>query len=47
MAALRVDTNVVSYIIKRDTRGMIYRPHLDGQDLFVVRDRRGAVSMGG
>ena len=34
MAAL-VDTNVVSYVIKRDTRGMIYRRHLDGQDLFV------------
>jgi predicted nucleic acid-binding protein len=35
MASLLVDTNVVSYLLKRDTRGMIYRPHLHRNDLFI------------
>jgi tRNA(fMet)-specific endonuclease VapC len=33
MARVVVDTNVVSYLIKGDTRATIYRPHLSGQDL--------------
>jgi predicted nucleic acid-binding protein len=30
-----VDTNIVSYIYKRDTRAKLYEPHLTGQTLFV------------
>jgi predicted nucleic acid-binding protein len=26
-----VDTNVVSYIFKRDTRGELYKPHIEGK----------------
>lgn len=26
-----VDTNVVSYIFKRDTRGTLYKPHIEGR----------------
>jgi len=29
--AVVVDTDVVSYLFKRDTRAQHYRPHLDGQ----------------
>ena len=29
--AVVVDTDVVSFLYKRDTRAMLYRPHLDGQ----------------
>jgi tRNA(fMet)-specific endonuclease VapC len=29
--AVVVDTDVVSFLYKRDTRAEIYRPHLDGQ----------------
>ena len=29
--AVVVDTDVVSYLFKRDTRADLYRPHLDGQ----------------
>ena len=29
--AIVVDTDVVSYIVKGDTRGALYRPHLAGQ----------------
>jgi tRNA(fMet)-specific endonuclease VapC len=28
-----VDTNVISYLLKRDTRANLYRPHLDGKSL--------------
>ena len=35
MASFLVDTNVASYVMKRDTRGMLYRPHRHGQDLFI------------
>lgn len=26
-----IDTNVVSYILKRDTRGELYKPHIEGK----------------
>jgi predicted nucleic acid-binding protein len=26
-----VDTNVISYIFKRDTRGALYKPHIEGR----------------
>ena len=26
-----VDTNVISYIFKRDTRGTLYKPHIEGR----------------
>ena len=29
--AVVVDTDVVSFLYKRDTRAALYRPHLDGQ----------------
>jgi tRNA(fMet)-specific endonuclease VapC len=29
--AVVVDTDVVSFLFKRDTRAALYRPHLDGQ----------------
>jgi tRNA(fMet)-specific endonuclease VapC len=29
--AVIVDTDIVSFLYKRDTRAMLYRPHLDGQ----------------
>lgn len=29
--AVVVDTDVVSFLYKRDTRAQLYRPHLDGQ----------------
>jgi predicted nucleic acid-binding protein len=28
---IAVDTNVVSYIFKRDTRGTLYTPHIEGR----------------
>jgi predicted nucleic acid-binding protein len=31
-----VDTNVVSYIFKDDTRGELYRAHLDGRLLMIA-----------
>ena len=30
-----VDTDVVSFLYKRDTRAMAYRPHLNGQLPFI------------
>ena len=35
MDAVLVDTDVVSYIFKRDTRGALYDPHLDGRSQFI------------
>jgi tRNA(fMet)-specific endonuclease VapC len=35
MSALVVDTDVVSFIFKLDTRGALYDPHLSGGSLFV------------
>ncbi len=35
MNAVLVDTDVVSYIFKRDTRGALYDPHLNGRSQFV------------
>ena len=26
-----IDTNVISYLFKRDTRGVLYKPHIDGR----------------
>ena len=31
-----VDTNVVSYIFKKDTRGELYQPVLDGKLLMIA-----------
>src|SRR5215469_3631435 len=31
MAGVLIDTNVLSYLFKRDTRGEIYRQHIDGK----------------
>jgi tRNA(fMet)-specific endonuclease VapC len=33
--AIVVDTDVLSYLFKGDTRGDLYRPHLDGQVLLI------------
>jgi hypothetical protein len=30
-----VDTNIISYLLKRDTRGDLYRPHPDGKSLYL------------
>lgn len=35
-----VDTDVVSYIFKGDTRGGLYRPHLDGQITVIAAQTR-------
>lgn len=35
MSVLLVDTNIVSYVFKRDTRAAAYAPHLNGQTLAV------------
>ena len=35
MSDVVVDTDVVSYLFKRDTRARLYRPHLLGQTLYV------------
>ena len=35
MDPVLVDTDVVSYIFKLDTRGAQYEPHLDGRSQFV------------
>lgn len=35
MIALLVDTDVVSYVFKRDTRSVLYEPHLSGNSLFI------------
>src|ERR1044072_7543234 len=35
-----VDTVVVSYIFKGDTRGDLYRPHLDGQIAVIAAQTR-------
>ncbi|PDW00513.1 type II toxin-antitoxin system VapC family toxin [Candidatus Chloroploca asiatica] len=32
MSTVLVDTNVVSYLYKQDTRGLLYEPHLIGQE---------------
>jgi predicted nucleic acid-binding protein len=36
MADVLVDTNVVSYVMKRDSRGLLYRSHLERNKLFVA-----------
>jgi predicted nucleic acid-binding protein len=35
-----VDTDVVSFIFKEDTRGALYRPHLDGQIAVIAAQTR-------
>jgi len=35
MSPVVVDTDVVSYLFRRDTRAELYRPHLDGELLVV------------
>lgn len=35
MSVLLVDTNIVSYVFKRDTRATAYAPHLNGQTLAI------------
>ena len=30
MAAIVIDTDVLSYLFKQDTRGELYRPHIEG-----------------
>ena len=35
MAAVVLDTDVISFIFKKDTRGFLYRPHLLGKDRHV------------
>jgi hypothetical protein len=35
-----VDTDVVSFIFKGDTRGALYRPHLDGQITVIAAQTR-------
>lgn len=35
MATVVVDTDVVSFLFKRDTRAELYRPHLEGQILIL------------
>jgi tRNA(fMet)-specific endonuclease VapC len=36
MDRVLLDTNIVSYLIKRDTRALLYRPHLDGRKQLVA-----------
>jgi predicted nucleic acid-binding protein len=31
-----IDTNVVSYIFKRDTRGDLYKPHIEGKLMMIA-----------
>jgi predicted nucleic acid-binding protein len=33
--AVVVDTDVISFLYKGDTRGALYKPHLDGQFMFI------------
>ena len=35
MEGVLVDTNVVSYLLKGDSRGDLYRVHLDGKPLYI------------
>jgi tRNA(fMet)-specific endonuclease VapC len=35
MASVVVDTDVVSFVLKRDSRGLLYRPYLNGRTLVV------------
>jgi hypothetical protein len=35
MDTVVVDTDVLSYTFKRDTRHTLYRPHLDGRTLLI------------
>jgi len=35
MSVLLVDTNIVSYVFKRDTRALAYAPRLNGQTLAI------------
>lgn len=35
MSVLLVDTNIVSYVFKRDTRAVAYAPYLNGQTLAI------------
>lgn len=35
MASVVVDTDIVSYLFKRDSRADLYAPHLDGQVLVI------------
>jgi hypothetical protein len=31
-----IDTNVISYVFKRDSRGDLYKPHLEGGKLMMI-----------
>ena len=35
MSSIVVDTNILSYELKRDTRAVIYTPHLQNQTLAI------------
>jgi predicted nucleic acid-binding protein len=40
-----VDTDVVSFIFKGDTRGTLYRPHLDGQIAVIAAQTRAELEL--
>lgn len=40
-----VDTDVVSFIFKGDTRGALYRPHLDGQITVIAAQTRAELEL--
>ena len=49
MSDVIVDTDVVSFLFKRDTRARLYRPHLPGQTLhlsFMTVARAGPLGTG-
>lgn len=35
MSVVLLDTNIVSYLFKRDTRAALYAPHVQGQELAI------------
>jgi hypothetical protein len=35
MASVVVDTDVVSFLLRGDSRGPLYQPHLDGHSLVI------------
>jgi predicted nucleic acid-binding protein len=40
-----VDTDVVSFIFKGDTRGVLYRPHVDGQIAVIAAQTRAELEL--
>ncbi len=43
--AVVVDTNVVSYLFKKDTRGDLYRPHVEGRIGIIAAQTRAELEL--